>query len=356
IDDVCDQTPVNDANVAATISFNAVVGNHYLIQIGGAGPGAAGLQTLFVSVGDASGRCCLTSGECIEVTMADCMSRGGTYGGNGTTCGGQYALSMGSTALEDISGTGTPVAFVQGDDDYTAVSIGFDFPFYGGVYSSANVGVNGQLALGGPLYTFANTWPIPSHPVEPNGYLAVAADDFLVPPAGGCGTIYTQTLGSAPNRRFIAQWNQICHFSSIDSNTFQAILHENGNIEFRYGGMGAPEITPTGGVAGTGYIRGIESPDGPGSVDLSGVNGEQAPPASGSSVTFTYTSDPGDVCPGGNACPCDWNNSGGINSQDFFDFLIDFFAGNADFNMSGSTNSQDFFDFIVCFFTPPMGC
>lgn len=49
------------------------------------------------------------------------------------------------------------------------------------------------------------------------------------------------------------------------------------------------------------------------------------------------------------ACPCDWDQSGELGSQDFFNFIADFFAGNADFNQSGETTSQDLFDFLVCF-------
>jgi hypothetical protein len=55
-------------------------------------------------------------------------------------------------------------------------------------------------------------------------------------------------------------------------------------------------------------------------------------------------------------CPCDWDHSGTVNSQDFFAFINDFFAGNADYNGSGATNSQDYFDFLNCFFEPPDGC
>jgi hypothetical protein len=51
-------------------------------------------------------------------------------------------------------------------------------------------------------------------------------------------------------------------------------------------------------------------------------------------------------------CPADWNGSGAVTSQDFFEFLSDFFAGNGDFNMSGTTDSQDFFDYITAFFAP----
>lgn len=48
----------------------------------------------------------------------------------------------------------------------------------------------------------------------------------------------------------------------------------------------------------------------------------------------------------------DFNSSGSINSQDFFDFLIAFFNNDpaADFDCSGTVNAQDFFDFLTCFF------
>jgi hypothetical protein len=53
--------------------------------------------------------------------------------------------------------------------------------------------------------------------------------------------------------------------------------------------------------------------------------------------------------------PVDWDGNDVLNSQDFFNFISDFFAGSADFNRDAVTNSQDFFDFLGCFFNPA-GC
>lgn len=50
--------------------------------------------------------------------------------------------------------------------------------------------------------------------------------------------------------------------------------------------------------------------------------------------------------------PSDYNLDGVVNSQDFFDFLVSFFASNpsSDFNHDGILNTQDFFDFLAVFF------
>lgn len=65
---------------------------------------------------------------------------------------------------------------------------------------------------------------------------------------------------------------------------------------------------------------------------------------------------PGDVycecaprCPYNiSCCPCDLNTDGLINSQDFFDFLNNYFYAGVDYNCDNIVDSQDFFDFLSC--------
>jgi len=51
-----------------------------------------------------------------------------------------------------------------------------------------------------------------------------------------------------------------------------------------------------------------------------------------------------------NSCRADHNRDGLTGVQDLFDFLADYFAGQADFNFSGVTSLQDIFDFLAAWF------
>ncbi|MBC7773604.1 MAG: hypothetical protein H7210_14000 [Pyrinomonadaceae bacterium] len=87
---------------------------------------------------------------------------------------------------------------------------------------------------------------------------------------------------------------------------------------------------------------------------LSGAEGAIIDPVTGDFLFGTYGGGSRIIrvvgFPIPSSCPCNWNNLGCVNSQDFFDFLTDFFGNNADFNEDTVTNSQDFFDFLACFF------
>lgn len=61
------------------------------------------------------------------------------------------------------------------------------------------------------------------------------------------------------------------------------------------------------------------------------------------------------TCP---PCACDYDNSGLLDTADFFEFVEDFLRDHprSDYNQDGVRNSQDFFDFLDCFFNPPAPC
>src|SRR5262249_52489299 len=102
VDDMCEAPEGSGpTRIPAAADFDAVVGQEYLIQVGGSQPRCGNVGTMVITVQPGRGACCL-AGRCIELTRAECESRGGAYAGDRTDCGGTYAPEESDRALEPM--------------------------------------------------------------------------------------------------------------------------------------------------------------------------------------------------------------------------------------------------------------
>ncbi len=126
----------------------------------------------------------------------------------------------------EISGIGTPIAGLTGDDQTaTGIPIGFPFPFYGNSFSTVNVCTNGWLSFTSTLTSFTNqTLP---NTGAPENLLAPFWDDLHF---RGSVHAYYYSDGT----RFIVQYNHVDRFATGSDLTFQVILYPNGRIVYQY--------------------------------------------------------------------------------------------------------------------------
>lgn len=127
----------------------------------------------------------------------------------------------------DVAG-GTPIP--MGDDSAALVPIGFDFSYYGTLWSELYVGSNGLLSFGAPVQSYTNT-PLP----QGDGVDRLIAPfwDDLNPSAGGM--IYTLLDGVAPNRRLTVAWLAVPFYGDVGSVNAQVTLYEGSNeIVYQY--------------------------------------------------------------------------------------------------------------------------
>jgi uncharacterized repeat protein (TIGR01451 family) len=132
----------------------------------------------------------------------------------------------------EISDTGTVVLPNSDDQWVVGINLGFFFNYYGTDYSQLAIGNNGLLFSGIGTSQYVND-PITQSP-RIHGFIAPFWDDIVT--WGSAGAIYYQTLGIAPNRKFVVEWYDNQHYSSSSSGiTFEAILYEGtNNILFQY--------------------------------------------------------------------------------------------------------------------------
>lgn len=144
-----------------------------------------------------------------------------------------------------------------GDDAQTNVVLPFAFTYYGTTFTNAQISSNGFLRLGNGAATAYTNATIPTAG-DPDGIIAPWWDD-LDPTLGG--SIWSQTVGSAPNRQFVVTWDGIyLYLGGTSGLSFQIVLDEASRaVTFQYADV-------TGGVnsgdAGASATVGLESVEG----------------------------------------------------------------------------------------------
>ncbi len=138
----------------------------------------------------------------------------------------------------DIAATGTDLNLT--DDSEQGMTLPFPILYQGTLVNNCTIGNNGGMALG---TTTADVVPSP-------GSMTGLAGNFIYPWGDDMddesGNVYQQTIGTAPNRTFIVQWDNICNYSgsaTAPTVTFQVQFDEaTGKIWFVYDDVvfGAP--------------------------------------------------------------------------------------------------------------------
>jgi subtilisin family serine protease len=133
------------------------------------------------------------------------------------------------------------------------ISLPFSFSFYGVQKSSVYVGANGVIGFSADGLSTTENIPLPNGST-PNDIIAPYWDN-LDPSAAG--NVYAGTIGTAPNRRFVASWVNVPRVTSTAYLSFQVIMEEStGDIIFQY-----RDVAGTRG-AGRGATVGVENANG----------------------------------------------------------------------------------------------
>jgi hypothetical protein len=289
---------------------------------------------------DGLGACCTRNG-CVVTTQSDCLTHGGEYRGNNTNCGTpQYLISDSALLYQPISTHGTPLRprFSWGND-LASYEMGFDFNFLGRVYSVVNISTNGNVFFGDRWggYDWDNL-AIPSSE-DLNDRIAVLWDDLDLRSDNNVYT-YLDASDGVGNRRFIVSWEDMRQKGMQDSNSFQIILHENGDFDFVYGDI-TPEAMPGDYSVGYQNVRGVVGASIPASTLGSGNTARH----------FTFVPGPSPCPPSCPACPADFDQDGGITGGDIAAFFGDYERGDvcADVDQDGGITASDVATFFLVF-------
>ena len=194
--------------------------------------------------------------------------------------------------------------FTGADDGVSdQITLPFDFCFYGTTYSQVWIGTNGWVSfLPGQPATFTSA-PIPSPAATiPRACIMAPWQDWWST-NGGNGNILYQTVGTAPNRKFVVSFFQLPMFQCTGNlGTFQVILNECSNTIEVHILQKPPCLTWAGGTA----VLGLHNATGTFANTVTGRNSTQW--VVNSSAPEGWLFEPDESCAG--------ENFGGILSED----------------------------------------
>ena len=139
-----------------------------------------------------------------------------------------YSFSATNGAYSPI--TGTDAAISSDDAISAAIPLGFSFPYGADSFTEIKISSNGWVGLG-TSQSSSNL----SNQLASTSYVPVIAalwDDTSM----SSGNVETLLQGSAPNRVFVVQYNNLkWNYSGDNQYNFQIRLYESGKIAIHYG-------------------------------------------------------------------------------------------------------------------------
>lgn len=135
--------------------------------------------------------------------------------------------SANASLIEWESNYGTLSDLSDEDDERELFNLGFDFSFYNTTYTQVYGSTNGSL-----FFNDEGSYEIGSDIEDSYGPMIAAFNADLAPDEDG--EVYTNTLGTAGDKRFVMTWLDVIDYEEEFYNSFQAILFENGTIRFNY--------------------------------------------------------------------------------------------------------------------------
>jgi len=146
---------------------------------------------------------------------------------------GSGDLELRAAAFSWVPTNGMSLLTLSGDAVSASIPLPFTFDYFGQPRTAIFIGANGLLGFSDLGEQTADNTDIPQSTL-PNGLICPFWDDLN--PASG-GQIWTGALGTAPNRKFVVSWVDVPHAVTTGGETrytFQAILHETGDVTFQY--------------------------------------------------------------------------------------------------------------------------